>query len=370
MSNETDRLEREAELHRRRLDSTLAEIESKFSPGAIVDELSGYLRDGQGATMARNLSRQVRDNPLALGVIGAGVAWLLMGKGVRRSASTVRERYQDWRQHDRQDDTQYERSEYATSDQNQSYARRYEERDPPRRMNLEEDRPMSQDGNGSGDYGDFPGAGEASGEDGRARSYGTNEGSSDHSVLHDARDRVSGVASNVREKLHGTTEKASQAAHSAGRWTTNRMHETQEAGQRALRAARRGSRFAGHEGRRLARQGGDQLMTAMREQPLVVGAVIIAIGAAIGAALPSTRKEDELMGKTRDRLKEKAGEFGNDVVDRASHVAKTAMQAADEKAGEVGLKPEGGETIADKVATVAEAAVDAAKQDAEKQGLL
>ena len=111
-------------------------------------------------------------------------------------------------------------------------------------------------------------------------------------------------------------------------------------------------------------------MTAMREQPLVVGAVIIAIGAAIGAALPSTRKEDELMGKTRDRLREKAGEFGNDVIDRAGHVAKTAMQAADDKAGEVGLKPEGGETLADKVASVAGAAVDAAKQDAEKQGLL
>jgi hypothetical protein len=156
MSNETDRLEREAELHRRRLDSTLAEIESKFSPGAIVDELSGYLRDGQGATMVRNLNRQVRDNPLALGVIGAGVAWLLMGKGVRRSAGTVRERYQDWRQHDREDDTQYRRSEFATSDQNQSYTQRYDERDPRRKMNLEEDRPMSENGNGSGDYGDFP----------------------------------------------------------------------------------------------------------------------------------------------------------------------------------------------------------------------
>ena len=64
-----DRLEREAELHRNRLDSTLAQLERKFSAGAIVDELSGYLRDGQGAAMVRNLKGQVRDNPLALGVM-------------------------------------------------------------------------------------------------------------------------------------------------------------------------------------------------------------------------------------------------------------------------------------------------------------
>jgi ElaB/YqjD/DUF883 family membrane-anchored ribosome-binding protein len=38
----------------------------------------------------------------------------------------------------------------------------------------------------------------------------------------------------------------------------------------------------------------------MREQPLALGAIGIAIGAVIAAMAPRTRKEDELMGETRD----------------------------------------------------------------------
>ncbi|MDF3073660.1 MAG: hypothetical protein K0S54_1327 [Alphaproteobacteria bacterium] len=360
MSTETDRLEREAELHRNRLDSTLAQIESKFSAGAIVDELSGYLRDGQGATMMRNFKGQVRDNPLALGVIGAGVAWLLMGRGARQSASNMRERYRDWREHDEQEHPE----------QRQYYTPRYDERDPPRRMDLEEDRGMSEGGNGETDYPEY-GDGISSGRssDRNAADLGNGE-SPEHSTLHDARDRVSDLASDARHTLHDARDKISDATHSAGEWSRDRLHKTGQAGQRVMGAARRSGRYVGHEGRRLAREGTNQVLTAMREQPLVVGAVLIAIGAAIGAALPSSRKEDELMGKTRDRLRGKATEFGEDVVHRAGHVAKTAMRAADEKAGEVGLKPEGGQTLAEKVSSVAGAAVDAGKEDAEKQGLL
>lgn len=338
MSKETDRLEREAEIQRRRLDSTLAQIESKFSAGAIVDELGGYLRRGQGAAMLRNFNHQVRDNPLALGFIGAGVAWLLMGKGVRQSADNVKERYRDWREHDE--------PEVSKSGQDGH---------PPQSR---------------GDYGDFPSAGEPVSANGDWDGNGHDKSSNGHSTVDDARDRISAVASDAREKLHDTTHRASKAARSAGHWTSDRLHEGSEAGQRALRVARRGGRFVGREGQRLARGGGDKLMTAISERPLVVGAVIIAIGAAIGAALPSTRKEDELVGKTRDRLRDKASEFGEDVMQRTSHVAKAAMQAADDRAGEVGLKPQGGETIAEKVSGVAEAAVDAAKDDAKKQGLL
>jgi hypothetical protein len=357
MSTETDRLEREAELHRNRLDSTLAQIENKFSAGAIVDELSGYLRNGQGAVMLRNLKEQVRDNPLALGVIGAGVAWLLMGRGVRQSASNIREHYRDWREHD----------EHKYPDPRQYQTPRHDERDPSPRMNIEEEHPMPERGNGQADYGAYPGT---ESEYDRSQTEGGDSGSSKRSTLHDARDRLSDLASSAQEALHDTTHKVSEAAHSASDWSRDRLHDTRETGQRAMRAARRSGRYVGYEGRKLVRQGGDQLLTVMRERPLVVGAVIVAIGAAIGAALPSTRKEDELLGGTRDRLRDKATEFGEDVVDRAGHVATSAMRAADEKAGEVGLKPDGDQTMAEKISSVAEAAVGAARDDAKKQGLL
>jgi hypothetical protein len=64
-------------------------------------------------------------------------------------------------------------------------------------------------------------------------------------------------------------------------------------------SARRG---AGHYGRRA--QSGFAHMR--EEQPLVVGAIGLAVGAALGAALPKTETEDEWLGDTRDQLKERA----------------------------------------------------------------
>src|SRR5690606_25868749 len=40
----------------------------------------------------------------------------------------------------------------------------------------------------------------------------------------------------------------------------------------------------------------------LEQQPLALGALGIALGALIGGALPPTRQEDKLLGKTRDHL--------------------------------------------------------------------
>lgn len=61
----------------------------------------------------------------------------------------------------------------------------------------------------------------------------------------------------------------------------------------------------------------DQFEHLLKGQPLVLATIGIALGAALGAALPSTRKEDELMGSTRDdltrKIKSKAQEAYGDV---------------------------------------------------------
>ena len=53
-----------------------------------------------------------------------------------------------------------------------------------------------------------------------------------------------------------------------------------------------------------ARGGYDSMM---RDYPLALGAVGLAIGAVVAAALPRTRREDELMGEQRDRLARATG---------------------------------------------------------------
>jgi hypothetical protein len=74
-------LEREAEATRARVVATADSIRDKMTPGQLFDEFTGLFRGGVGSDMLHNLKVQVRDNPLPLTVIGAGLAWLMLGSG-------------------------------------------------------------------------------------------------------------------------------------------------------------------------------------------------------------------------------------------------------------------------------------------------
>jgi len=67
----------------------------------------------------------------------------------------------------------------------------------------------------------------------------------------------------------------------------------------------------------------------MDENPLAVGAIALAIGAAIGLAIPSTSYEDKLMGETRDRVLERVQSTANQYIDKAKNVAQEAGQKID-----------------------------------------
>lgn len=79
MSLDTDRIERDLDESRHRLNDTLNQLGKKLSPGQILDEGLGLLQ-GQAGHFAANLGRQVRENPLPTVLVAAGVAWLMMSK--------------------------------------------------------------------------------------------------------------------------------------------------------------------------------------------------------------------------------------------------------------------------------------------------
>jgi ElaB/YqjD/DUF883 family membrane-anchored ribosome-binding protein len=64
----------------------------------------------------------------------------------------------------------------------------------------------------------------------------------------------------------------------------------------------------------------------IEENPLAVGAVALAVGAAVGLAIPSTRYEGELLGEYRQQLLDKAQTAAGDLVDKAKEVASEAQK--------------------------------------------
>jgi hypothetical protein len=67
----------------------------------------------------------------------------------------------------------------------------------------------------------------------------------------------------------------------------------------------------------------------VNEQPLLLGAIGLAIGAALGAAAPRTRKEEEMMGEASRNLMDKAKEAGSEQLEKAKEAVKqtTSQQA-------------------------------------------
>jgi hypothetical protein len=102
------------------------------------------------------------------------------------------------------------------------------------------------------------------------------------------------------------------------------------------------------------------LSDIFRTQPLALGAIGLAIGAGIAAALPSSEVEATYLGETSDTVKAKASEFASERVDRATGVAGDVMTAVTEEARIQGLTVEGARstvgTIREKVGRVIDAA--------------
>lgn len=353
MSNETERLERDVENRRSTVESTIEELRSRLSVGQIIDELSTYVKDGQGADVAKNLGRQVRDNPLALGLVGAGVAWLLMGQGVRNQAQRLSGGYDGWS--DPSDSLSFTGSSgRALSRGSVGYTERY--------SGL-----ASDDGDfseGSIAYGDGTlGEGSDAGE--------SREGGGIGSFVGGVGDSLSSATSSVSSAFGSAASGAAGAAKSLSHKARAYRHDMTDAAWQAEESARRSAQQLGQGAARLGGRARRTIVDTFTEEPLILGAVVVAIGAAIGASLPSSQAEDQLMGDARDSLRDEALDRGKDLLDKAKNVATETYRSANEEVDRQGLKPTGeSTTIAQKLSDVVKTAAETAKTEAQKEGLV
>ncbi|WP_288451024.1 DUF3618 domain-containing protein [uncultured Pseudomonas sp.] len=120
---------------------------------------------------------------------------------------------------------------------------------------------------------------------------------------HDVRDKVTGLGESVSAKASQTGERLSDTAAQAKDTLADQAQQLK-----------------------------GTFETLLREQPLVVGALGIALGALLGAALPRTETEDRALGKHSDKLTAKAKQAassGYEQVKAAGQdVAKEARQAS------------------------------------------
>jgi hypothetical protein len=79
------------------------------------------------------------------------------------------------------------------------------------------------------------------------------------------------------------------------------------------------------------------LSDLFKAQPLALGAIGLAIGAGIAAALPNTDLENSYLGDTSESLKKKAADIAGEQIEKASMLATDVVEATTGEARKEGL---------------------------------
>jgi hypothetical protein len=104
----------------------------------------------------------------------------------------------------------------------------------------------------------------------------------------------------------------------------------------------------------------ENLKQTLERQPLLLGAIGIAIGAGMAAAFPTTKTEQDIAGQTADsviaQVKDAASSTATNVSAAASRTLEAVKQEADAQGLTVQAAKEGAAAIGEKVKSIAQAA--------------
>ncbi len=312
-------LEERANHQRSEINRTLSQIESQFSPSQMIDQAMGLFKDN-GGEMANNLGRTVRDNPVPLLLTGVGLAWMAMSsQNASRSRGYPRDHY-DYRddgyaRYDDHDYRSYDTRDFRDQDLYRGNRAAYpvDADDHSRGQGIGDARSAyTSDSLQSGVAGEDPN--ESSLMD-KARHAGNEALDS----MADARDKAKAMGQDALDSVADARDEAEyryrqeahRARHAARDWRDRAGGQMQDFRGTMRSTTEDASRF-------------------MREQPLVVGAAGIALGALIGALLPPTRVEDRLAGQRSDAITDEVERKAEDTLKQGSSAAREHVQKAAE----------------------------------------
>jgi len=335
-----DQLENETEASRVRVAELLDELRGRVSPGELVDQVVDFAGNGAAGDFARTLGRQVRDNPMASVLIGAGLAWLMLGdrRGKGRGNS-------DWIPSGWTGAA--ERGRETMSDMRDAAAGAGE-------------RVTGAAGRTAGGISD--GASDAAGRAGAAVSDSAHRagdslylaGDAAFTTAYRARDTAADVASRTRDAAADATSRARDAVASATSAVANRARDVSSGIQSmastatgmardvaaatsdTLQGAAERARGIGRSATELGSRAGSTATQMLHEQPLIAAGIGLAVGALIGAALPATETERRVFGETSDEWKARARQAATEQMDKAKRVAEHTYEAAKQEATHVG----------------------------------
>ena len=330
----------EADIDRTRaaMDRTVDAIAGKLTPQQLAFEALGVFKDGSSA-LATKLVQTAREHPVPATIIGIGIGLLLTEKSKGESGTRFEGRQVGFG---------------STGGRHEGVSTRYDTGAGY------EPSGMSTAGEG------VRGEGVAAG----AMHKVENAAGAVRDKAVDMKDTVAAGAMHAKEKVGET---AGQVKEQASHLKDAVAEKTSQVKEGADHLREKVGETAGHVREQAAQvpvyarqQWHDAKLgfwQTMDQSPFAVGLAVLAAGVVAGLSVPTSRKEDELMGETRDRLLDQAKGLTREAMDKGKQVARATGEMVKSEAERQGLSAA---DIAQKVRTIGREAEQALKSEAEK----
>jgi hypothetical protein len=294
VADDTTEIRAGIEQTRSEMTETIDAIQERLSPQHLKEQVKGQVRDatiGKAEEIMRNagdtinearygVMETIRQNPIPAAMVGIGLGWLFMNR--RSGSARGYERY-------------YERGEYRGA---QPYY---------------------------GGQRDYAGA---------RYMYGAAQPDDDSGMIERGQRAVG-------HTLHRAQETAGDVVSRAQETVGDVASQAQETVSGMASQAQESAGYIAHQAQYQAQRLEDRFERTLYENPLAVGAVAVALGTAVGFALPQTQRENELLGEARDNLVDRAQSLAHDTMEKVQRVAGDVVDevqtTAQERAREQGL---------------------------------
>jgi hypothetical protein len=281
-------LQREIDRDRQRIENRIDAIQERMSPGQLIDEIIDYAKTSGGAEYVGNLGAALNSNPLPVALMGVSLAWLMAkGSPTPHAASAP----------------DIEPPLYPVT----GSVRRI---GPPERS----------DGLTYSHFADDAGN--------KVKALTDDAGQRAGHFVDEAGKAYRGFVDASGSRVESIMDETGAILDAASGWASDRWGQAKDAvndmSGRASRAVGTLSSQSSSAAAILQEQTtrlNARIVAQFRDQPLVGGALAFALGAAIGAALPTSETEDELLGEAADAAKAQLEEKTTELVDQGKEVA-------------------------------------------------
>ncbi len=295
VGTETGRIEQDLDRTRARLGSHLSELQDRLSPGQVLDDLMGYFRGSEGAAFGRSLLDSVRGNPMPAAITTIGLAWLMASnpRGAAGTAGPAAARLPTYGHDDHAAtlarlDTASQATARDAGEPEHAYSARLD---------------MAR--------------GEALGLARHTQETTESFGERIRHAVTAIENAVTSCAHDLRDQAGGAIGSASGAIGSFG---TSAQGALQDAASYAGGALSSGGKSAG--------QAGGNLIAAISESPVLLGALGLAAGALLGALLPHSDQEEAALGGIAGQARDAARTLASESIERGGRVMQAVTASA------------------------------------------